>query len=43
MRPKGVADGHQVDIPELAYSQLTGGGTQEDRHAVNWMAVKTCR
>ena len=36
LRPKGVGDGHQVDIPELSKKCLTGGGTQEDRHAVDW-------
>ena len=39
MRPKGVADGHQVDIPELTNNRLKGGGTQEDRHASDWMCL----
>ena len=39
MRPKGVADGHQVDIPELTYICLKGGGTQEDRHASEWKCL----
>ncbi len=36
MRPKGVVDGHQVDIPELSDNRLRGGGTQEDKLAVDW-------
>ena len=36
MRPKGVADGHQVDIPELSDNRYKGGGTQEDRQAADW-------
>ena len=39
MRPKGVADGHQVDIPELTNNRLIGGGTQEDRHASDWKSL----
>ena len=38
MRPKGVADGHQVDIPELIII-VEGGGTQEGRHASDWMCL----
>ena len=39
MRPKGVVDGHQVDIPELTNNRLKGGGTQEDRHASDWKSL----
>ena len=39
VRPKGVADGHQVDNPELTYNCLKGGGTQEDRHASDWKSL----
>ena len=31
MRPKGVADGQQVDIPVPPPHRLSDGGTQEDR------------
>ena len=31
MRPKGVDDGQQVDIPVPPLLRLSNGGTQEDR------------
>ena len=36
VRPKGVADGQQVNIPVLPDSRLSDGGTQEGRLAVCW-------
>ena len=38
-RPKGVDDGHQVDIPELPIIRMRCVGTQEDRHASDWMCL----
>ena len=32
-RPKGVADAHPVNIPELPYPRYYDGGTQEARQA----------
>nr|ADI18104.1 hypothetical protein [uncultured Acidobacteriales bacterium HF0200_23L05] len=37
MRPKGVADGHPVNIPELPKQRLYDGGTQEVSPAYDWM------
>ena len=39
MRPKGVADGHLVNIPELPIPRYHDGGTQEVSRAYDW----TCR
>ena len=38
MRPKGVADGHLVNIPELPISRYHDGGTQEASQARDWMS-----
>ena len=38
-RPKGVADGYPVNIPELPIPRYHDGGTQEARRAYDW----TCR
>ena len=35
-RPKGVADGHPVNIPELPTSRYHDGGTQEANRAHDW-------
>ena len=37
VRPKGVADGHPVNIPELPKQRLYDGGTQEVSPAYDWM------
>ena len=36
MRPKGVVDVQQVNIPVLVYVCLTDGVTQEDSGATYW-------
>ena len=38
-RPKGVADGYPVNIPELPISRYYDGGTQEAKRSDDW----TCR
>ena len=38
-RPKGVADGYPVNIPELPNPRYHDGGTQEAKRAYDW----TCR
>ena len=38
MRPKGVADGHLVNIPELPIPRYHDGGTQEASQARDWMS-----
>ena len=38
-RPKGVADGYPVNIPELPIPRYHDGGTQEATRADDW----TCR
>ena len=38
-RPKGVADGYPVNIPELPIPRYHDGGTQEATRAYDW----TCR
>ena len=38
-RPKGVADAHPVNIPELPIPRYHDGGTQEATRAYDW----TCR
>ena len=35
-RPKGVADAHPVNIPELPISRYHDGGTQEASRAHDW-------
>ena len=35
-RPKGVADGYPVNIPELPEERLYEGGTQEAMRAGDW-------
>ena len=35
-RPKGVADGYPVNIPELPIPRYYDGGTQEARQAHDW-------
>ena len=37
VRPKGVADGHPVNIPELPERRYHDGGTQEAIPAYDWM------
>jgi hypothetical protein len=39
VRPKGVADGQQVNIPAPPKERYYDGETQEDRHTQVWMAV----
>jgi hypothetical protein len=39
VRPKGVADGQQVNIPAPPEERYHDGETQEDRHTQVWMAV----
>ena len=35
-RPKGVADGYPVNIPELPFPRYHDGGTQEANRAHDW-------
>ena len=37
MRPKGVTDGHPVNIPDLPCFRYYDGVTQEDKQAVLWL------
>ena len=37
MRPKGVTDGHPVNIPDLPSVRYHDGVTQEDKQAVLWL------
>ena len=37
-RPKGVADAHPVNIPELPIPRYHDGGTQEASQAWDWMS-----
>ena len=37
VRPKGVADGLQVNIPALPYYRLTDGGTGRERSSSLWI------
>ena len=37
-RPKGVADAHPVNIPELPIPRYYDGGTQEAMRAWHWMS-----
>ena len=39
VRPKGVVDGQQVNIPVLPIYCLNDEGTQRDRSAAYWIAV----
>ena len=39
MRPKGVVDGYQVNIPELCYSRLTIGVTWKDSGAIRLVVM----
>ena len=44
MRPKGVADGQQVNIPVLGIYCLTDGVTEKDSGNVSfWKGLKACR
>ena len=40
VRPRGVADGQQVDIPVLFVIVKSEGGTQEVKHASRWNDVQ---
>ena len=42
-RPKGVADGQQVNIPAPYVVRLTEGGTQEDSLSLVMGQVQACR
>ena len=37
MRPKGVTDGHPVNIPDLPGVRYHDGETQKDKQAVLWL------
>ena len=37
MRPKGVMDGQQVNIPVLCNDRLTNGVTEKDSRAIVWL------
>ena len=37
MRPKGVADGHPVNIPDLPYLRYYDGETQKDKQDLLWL------
>jgi hypothetical protein len=37
MRPKGVVDGRQVNIPVLVDIRLTDGVTEKDNVAADWL------
>jgi len=37
MRPKGVVDGQQVNIPVLSNNRLTDGVTKKDSGAICWI------
>ena len=39
-RPRGVADGQQVEIPVLYSIVMSNGGTQEAKHASSWIDVQ---
>ena len=36
-RPKGVVDGHQVNIPELGIYRLTEGVTKKGSTSTDWL------
>ena len=36
-RPKGVVDGHQVNIPELSIYRLTEGVTKKGSTSTDWL------
>ena len=40
VRPRGVADGQQVEIPVLKLFDMSKGGTQEAKHASSWIDVQ---
>ena len=37
MRPKGVADGHPVNIPDLPVFRYHDGVTQKDKQGLLWL------
>ena len=37
MRPKGVADGHPVNIPDLPVSRYYDGVTHKDKQDLIWL------
>jgi hypothetical protein len=37
VRPKGVTDGHPVNIPDLPSIRYYDGVTQKDKQAVLWL------
>ena len=37
VRPKGVTDGHPVNIPDLPCGRYHDGETQKDKQAVLWL------
>ncbi len=43
VRPRGVADGQQVEIPVLISIDMSDGGTQEANDAWCWIHVKASR
>lgn len=43
VRPKGVADGQQVNIPALFYDRYYDGGTEPDRLGFLWIGVQKAR
>src|SRR5699024_11474635 len=43
LRPKGVGDGQQVDIPVPPRNCLSDGATQEDKESHRWMCVQAVR
>ena len=42
MRPKGVADGHPVNIPELPRGRYHDGVTQKDNPSHIWLCGSMC-
>ena len=42
MRPKGVVDGQQVNIPVLGIYRLTEGVTEKDSMAGDWLFRFKC-
>ena len=43
VRPKGVADGQQVNIPALLQNRFTNGGTEFDKLGSLWIGVQKTR
>jgi hypothetical protein len=42
VRPKGVADGHPVNIPELPRGRYHDGVTQKDNPSHIWLCGSMC-